>query len=96
MTVLHIVVATLSGPGGAMLRTFDLQTGILLLEKQLHPPELGHLAEPHFFGKHVAFSGHNSTDIYVLTNGHTFVRIDQTTGEIKWSFTMPDARYITL
>ncbi|KAF9450978.1 DUF1620-domain-containing protein [Macrolepiota fuliginosa MF-IS2] len=85
------IVATLSGPGGAILRTFDIQTGSLLLEKQLHPPELGHHAEPHSLGKHVAFGGSNTTDIYVLTDGHEFVRMDQKTGEILWTFVMPDA-----
>ncbi|KAJ3575190.1 hypothetical protein NP233_g1262 [Leucocoprinus birnbaumii] len=85
------VVATLSGPGGAILRTFDIQTGVMVLEKQLHPPQQGHLAEPHFFGKHVAFGGDNSTDIYVLANGHTFYRMDRNTGEIHWQFAMPDA-----
>ncbi|KXN90372.1 hypothetical protein AN958_04241 [Leucoagaricus sp. SymC.cos] len=45
------VVATLSSPGGTILLTFDLHTGLQLLEKRLHPPELGHLAEPHFFWK---------------------------------------------
>lgn len=92
LTFSCVVVATLSGPGGAMLRTFDTQTGVLLLEKQLHPPELGHLSEPHFFGKHVVFGSGNSTDVYVLTNGYTFIRMDRKTGEIQWSFTMPDAR----
>ncbi|KAF5353540.1 hypothetical protein D9756_007937 [Leucocoprinus leucothites] len=90
------VVATLSGPGGAILRTFNIHTGVLLLEKQLHPPELGHLSEPHFFGKHITFGGDNSTDIYVLTNGHTFYRIDQKTGEIHWQFTMPDASSLVI
>lgn len=78
------------------MRTFDVRTGVLLLEKQLHPPERGHLAEPHFFGKHVVFGGSNSTDVYVLTNGHTFARMDRKTGEAHWTFAMPDARYVFL
>ena len=93
LNVTLIVVATLSGPGGAILRTFDIHTGAQLLEKQLHSPELGHHAEPDFFGKHVVFAGDNSTDIYILTRGDTFYRLDGKTGEIHWQFSMPDVRY---
>ena len=83
----------MSGPGGAILRTFDIHTGAQLLEKQLHPPEPGHHADPDFFGQHVVFGGDDSTDIYVLTNGDTCYRMDGRTGEIHWQFSMPDARY---
>jgi hypothetical protein len=94
LTLLHLVVVTLSGIGGGILRSFDMETGVLLLEKQLHPPELGHRAEPHSFGKHVVFGGNNNTDIYVLTNGYSFARMNRETGEIHWTFASPDARFV--
>ncbi|EKM76614.1 hypothetical protein AGABI1DRAFT_62973 [Agaricus bisporus var. burnettii JB137-S8] len=90
------VVVTLSGTGGEILRTFDIQTGVLLLEKQLHPPQLGHRAEPHTLGKHVVFGDNNSTDIYVLTNGYNFARMNRETGETYWEFASPDASSLVI
>ncbi|KAF8963227.1 hypothetical protein BDZ97DRAFT_1038548 [Flammula alnicola] len=83
------VVATLSAPGGATLRTFDALTGQLLLEKRLHAPEVGALSEPLHFGKHIIFSP-NPTDLYVLSNGCTVRNINGSTGEVKWTWTSPD------
>ncbi|KAF8809912.1 DUF1620-domain-containing protein [Phlegmacium glaucopus] len=82
-------VATLSGPGGSTLRTFDALTGQLLVEKRLHLPEIGILSEPAFIGKHVIFSP-GSTDIYVLSNGYTVTCINGKTGDVKWSWSSPD------
>lgn len=93
LMLIHLVVVTLSGTGGEILRTFDIQTGVLLLEKQLHLPQLGHRAEPHTLGKHVVFGDNNSTDIYVLTNGYNFARMNRETGETYWEFASPDARF---
>ncbi|KDR78137.1 hypothetical protein GALMADRAFT_94668 [Galerina marginata CBS 339.88] len=82
-------VATLSGPGGATLRNFDVLTGELLLERRLHKPELGALATPIYLGKNVIFSP-DSKNLYVLTNGCTVTSIDADTGETKWKWTSPD------
>lgn len=63
-----------------------------MLEKQLHDPQTGHLAEPHHFGKHVAFgaTSQKSRALFVLTNGFTVTRIDGASGESKWSWSSPD------
>ncbi|PPQ95955.1 hypothetical protein CVT26_016121 [Gymnopilus dilepis] len=82
-------ITTISGPGGATLRSFDALTGNLLLEKRLHKPELGALSTPISLGKHVT-SLPNSKDLYILTNGCTVTSIDGTTGEVKWTWTSPD------
>ena len=92
--IFFAAVATLSGPGGSTLRTFDALTGQLLVEKRLHLPEIGLLSEPVFIGKHVIFSS-DSTDIYVLSNGYTVTNIDSETGEVKWSWSSPDQRFIS-
>ncbi|KAF4611826.1 hypothetical protein D9613_004025 [Agrocybe pediades] len=82
-------VATLSGPGGAILRNFNALTGELLLEKRLHKPEIGALSEPLHLGKDVVFAPH-SNQMYVLSNGCTISCIDGSTGEVIWSWTSPD------
>ena len=87
-------MATLSGPGGSTLRTFDAHTGQLLVEKRLHLPEIGLPSEPVFIGKHVIFSP-DSTDIYVLSNGHTVTNINRETGDVNWSWSSADQRFIS-
>ncbi|KAF8644498.1 hypothetical protein AX16_008429 [Volvariella volvacea WC 439] len=86
------VVATLSGPGGSWLRTFDILTGQLLLERQLHPVVDGHMSEPAYFGKSIVFTDElsNQPGLYVLTNGHTVNYIDGETGQSKWKWTSSD------
>ena len=91
--LLSAAVATLSGPGGSTLRTFDALTGQLHVEKRLHLPEFGLLSEPLFIGKHVIFSP-GSPDIYVLSNGYTVTNINGKTGDVKWSWSSPDQRFI--
>ncbi|CAA7264034.1 unnamed protein product [Cyclocybe aegerita] len=88
------VVATLSGPGGSTLRTFDSLNGQLIVEKRLHPPEAGALSEP-FMGKHVVFSP-DSTDLYVLSNGCTVTCTDGISGETKWTWTSADQSSLVL
>ena len=41
-----VVVAAVSGTGGATLRLLDVTTGELLVERRLHKPEAGRLFEP--------------------------------------------------
>ncbi|GLB44268.1 putative DUF1620-domain-containing protein [Lyophyllum shimeji] len=83
-------VATLSGPGGATFRLFDATSGTLYLEKRLHAPETGHLAEPHHLGTHVAFGGAGNEEIYVLTDGHVVRRLNGKTGEVQWKWAADD------
>jgi hypothetical protein len=86
------VIATLSGPGGSTLRTFDAISGTLIIEKQLHTPEVGHLSEPHHLGKHVVFSP-DEEGIYVLSDGHTVSHVHSATGELNWTWSSPDQTY---
>jgi len=88
------VVTSLSGPGGANLRTFDALTGDLLLEKQLHSPQVGLLSEPHHLGTYIAFGNETkgSPELFVLTNGHTVQHI--VGGKIKWSWTSEDQGFV--
>ena len=87
-------MASLSGPGGAHLRTFDSSTGHLLLEKRLHDPAAGRLQEPGDLGTAIAF-GPDGEDIYILTNGYIVRRADRKTGEVKWGWTAPDQTYVS-
>lgn len=84
-----VVIATLSGDGGATLRTFNAISGEMVIEKKLHPFEIRALADPVNVGKDVVFS-RSSADMYVLTNGHTVSVINGETGELKWRWTSPD------
>jgi hypothetical protein len=86
------VIATLSGPGGSTLRTFNAISGILIIEKRLHAPESGHLSEPHDLGKHVVFSP-DSEAMFVLRDGHTVSHVHGATGELKWTWSSPDQTY---
>ena len=86
-----VVVATLSGLGGAHLRLSDSTSGNLLLEKRLHDPQAGRLQEPETLGVSVTFGNEeDDTDIYVLTNDHILSRIDREIGDVKWGWTAPD------
>ncbi|KAG6861505.1 hypothetical protein C0995_015932 [Termitomyces sp. Mi166 len=83
-----IVLATLSGPGGATFRVFDGITGALRFEKCLHAPESGRHAEPLHLGTHVAFGP--SGELYVLTEGHVVRRVDALTGIVHWTWASQD------
>jgi hypothetical protein len=87
----HIVIAALSGPGGAILRLFDTASGALLLEKHLHAPTAGRLEAPDR-GAAVAFvdvDGHARPDLLVLTNGHELRRLTGD-GALVWAWTASD------
>ena len=92
------MIATLSGPGGSTLRTFNVLTGHLLLEKRLHAPHTGTLFEPGDLGLGIAFvpssTPNESEQLLVLTSGHTLRRVDARTGEVVWSWTSEDQRYV--
>ncbi|KAJ3930511.1 MAG: DUF1620-domain-containing protein [Lentinula lateritia] len=81
------VVASLSGPGGATLRSFNVFNGDMLLERRLHEPETGLLVQPNNLGTFIAF-GKQSNEIYTLTNGATVNSING--GTISWSWTSGD------
>jgi ER membrane protein complex subunit 1 len=85
------VVVALSGQAGATLRSFDVLTGQLLLEKCLHPPESGRISDPTDLGVQITFlptaDDSHHPDMFVLTNGHTVRRIAGSNGgEIRWSW----------
>ncbi|TFK18337.1 DUF1620-domain-containing protein [Coprinopsis marcescibilis] len=82
------VIATLSGPGGAIVRTFDIATGELLLERPLHSIREGLLLEPAFLGASLAFDS-SSEDIFTVSNAHTVTRLDGTTGAEIWKWNSP-------
>ncbi|KIK60873.1 hypothetical protein GYMLUDRAFT_96989 [Collybiopsis luxurians FD-317 M1] len=91
---LRSVVASLSGAGGATLRSFNVLNGELLLEKRLHDPETGLLIQPNYLGTFVAF-GNTTRDLYTLTNGRTVTYISSDVnysngGDIVWTWTSED------
>jgi outer membrane protein assembly factor BamB len=85
-------VSSLSGPGGSTLRTYDLETGHLIFEKQLHNPVDGRLHEPQNLGISLLRSTDtslNSTAYFALTNGDSVTRLDEV-GDILWTWKSPD------
>ncbi|ESK86134.1 duf1620 domain-containing protein [Moniliophthora roreri MCA 2997] len=90
------IVASLSGPGGSVLRIFNTLTGDLLLERQLHKPVSGLLVEPGSLGCSVAFGNDTlgTPDLFVLSNGHSvhhFVGRDE-----KWTWKSEDAASLVI
>ncbi|KAK0200946.1 DUF1620-domain-containing protein [Desarmillaria ectypa] len=81
------IVASLSGPGGATLRSFDVLSGHLLLEKRLYSPETSLPSESGHTGSSISFTA--DSDIIALTNGHTVQSITKS-GEIRWTWTSED------
>lgn len=96
ITLLVAVVASLSGPGGATLRTFDYTSGALIVEQRLHKPESARLLEPDHTGASIAFvsstSASESTDLIVLTEGHVVRKLDSA-GKELWKWVSPDQTY---
>ena len=93
----YLVVATLSGVGGSVLRVFDSLEGTVIHEKRLHHSRNGQLYSQRSLGVNLAFetqSGQGARDLFVLTNGHTVHRIDGTGGELIWSWTAPEQTYV--
>ena len=96
-----LVVATLSGVGGSVLRVFDSLEGTIIHEKRLHHSQNGQLYSQRALGVDVAFGAsrmtgvsHDSKDLYVLTNGHMVHRIDGTRGDLLWSWAAPDQTFV--
>ncbi len=83
----YAVVASLSGPGGATLRAFDVLDGSLLLEKRLHSPENGLLLDSIDMGGPIVIT--DAFDIITLTNGHT-VNYFSRSGQLKWTWASED------
>ncbi|KAG1717496.1 hypothetical protein EDB19DRAFT_1814298 [Suillus lakei] len=92
-------VSSLSGPGGTTLCTYDLETGHLVLEKQLHSPVDGRLNEHQNIGISLLRSTDpslSSTPYFALTNGDFVVtRLDET-GETLWTWNSPDQGSLVL
>jgi hypothetical protein len=94
-----IGVSSLSGPGGSTFRTYDLETGHLTLEKQLHSPLDGRLHEPQNLGISILRSTHpsvNSTPLFALTNGDSVTHLDHETGETVWTWNSPDQGFVLI
>lgn len=92
-----LVVVALSGPGGASLRTFDIQSGDLIAERRQHVPSSGLLFHPSDLGAHIVFADQkDATDTYVLTNGHVIRRVDSLSGHAKWEWSAPEKVYVLL
>ena len=89
-TELCIVVAAVSGPGGATLRLLDVHSGDLLTERHLHKPDPGRQSEDEALGMAIAFD--QETDLYILSDAHTVRRVDDKTGEVKWEWSALDQR----
>ena len=81
-----------SGPGGSNLRLFEVLTGNLIWELQLHRPSQGLLTTPPQLGSFVAFdpTAELAADLFVLTNGNAVRRIGGMTGTINWEWNLPD------
>ncbi|KAF8625878.1 hypothetical protein AX15_005151 [Amanita polypyramis BW_CC] len=90
------VITTLSGQGGATLRSFDVSTGHLVSERRLHPPSEGIGSQPQQFGNSVAYVVDKPDDLLVLTNGHKVSYIDGTTGGTGWTWAAPDQTSLIL
>ena len=92
-----LVVASLSGPGGASLRIFDFETGDLIAEKFLHNPNTARLFEPNDVGTSMTFLSQEGqfSDMLVLTSGHVLRRVDSS-GEVQWTWTSPDETWVLL
>lgn len=91
-------VSSLSGPGGSTLRTYDLETGHLILEKQLHSPVDGRLHEPQNLGISLLRSTDpslNSTAYFALTNADSVTHLDEN-GDILWTWKSPDRGSLVL
>ncbi|KAF8577387.1 DUF1620-domain-containing protein [Ramaria rubella] len=83
-------VATLSGPGGAHLRSYDAINGHLVFDSRLHKPDTGRLLEPVSIGQDLAFSVDRTSDLFALTNANTVRRVNGLTGETNWEWTSED------
>lgn len=80
--------------GGATLRTLNVLTGDLIVEKRLHKPELGKLFEPADLGSHIVFPFASSNDAVVLSEGYVLRGIDVATGQEKWKWAAEDQGYV--
>lgn len=87
----NLVLATLSGPGGATFRILEAKTGILLMELPLHSPLLGKLNAPVDGGSDIAFLGSQwAEDVLVLTNSRSVTRISMEGGFDVWKWSASD------
>jgi len=83
-------VASLSGPGGVVLRKFDYSTGQLILEKRLRSLHESRHLDTGDFGDGTAITFvEESQDVVALTNGHIVQRIEGT-GRVPWVWESPD------
>lgn len=82
-----LVVASLSGPGGATFRAFDVLNGDLLLERKLHSPQQ-HL-QLDSIGARSPIVITDNYDFITLSDGQTVTSLSKS-GEIRWTWTSED------
>jgi ER membrane protein complex subunit 1 len=81
---------SLSGPGGAVLRSFDYSTGQLILEKRLYPLHASHCVDLGDFGLGSTVATMKEyPDIFTLTCGNAVRRIAEN-GRIQWVWQSSD------
>ncbi|KIY63627.1 DUF1620-domain-containing protein [Cylindrobasidium torrendii FP15055 ss-10] len=78
------VAVSLSGPGGATLRVFDVLNGDLFIEKRLHRPDAG---QPVKVTAPIIIT--EDFEFITLTNGHTVTYVTRD-AESKWTWTAED------
>jgi len=84
-------VHALSGPAGSTLRVYDVSTGDLVHEKQLHNPAEGKKHEPPTLGLALALVRAQGGDrAIILTNGDTLQCVHSSTGETVWQWRSED------
>ncbi|KAH7107261.1 hypothetical protein BKA62DRAFT_682862 [Auriculariales sp. MPI-PUGE-AT-0066] len=87
-----VVLATLSGSGGATLRVFEATNGALTFETELHKPADGILTQPATLSNDIVFAIDNETpDIIALANGRSVTRVNGFTGAKVWSWQSEEA-----
>ncbi|KAG8863325.1 hypothetical protein FRB96_008816 [Tulasnella sp. 330] len=89
-------VATLSGPGGANVRLFEVASGALVWERKLHEAVDGRLLEPASLGVALAFATDQTPDLFVLANAGSVYRLTGLSGEQRWKWDAPESDSMTL
>lgn len=84
-------IYALSGSVGSTLRVYDVSTGDLIHEKQLHNLAEGKTHDPPTLGIALTLvRALGGPQAIVLTNGDTVQCIQSTTGETVWQWRSPD------
>ena len=85
-------VLLLSGPSGSTARLVSLSSGKIKWERNITPPNSGHLVVPVWLGTDVNFAHDDQGDcVIVLSEGRRVSRLDLKTGDVMWSLEAPGA-----